>query len=107
MEKDDQWRISTEPVIIGTTLKLGSESVTVIQPSENSTIFIVVEGTASIDGALIVDISGRNYTATYTIIAVMKAFEISGGFNTISVVNADPKQYVSSLLSHPLILPLF
>lgn len=99
MEKHDQWSISTEPIIIGTTLTLGSESVTVIQPSENTTIFLVVQGTASIDGTLKVDISGRNYSATYTTIAVMKALGISGGFNTISVVNANPEQYVFSLLS--------
>lgn len=93
-EELDKWSISTEPIIIGTTLTLGPESITVIRPTENSTIFLLVQGTAQIDGSLTVDVSGRNYTATYTTIAVVKATEIRGGFETISVANADPKQYV-------------
>ena len=73
-------------------LDLGKDSVTAIKPTENSTIFIVVEGTATIDGTLIVDLSGRNYTATYTVIAVLRAGEIQGGFRMIQVGNT-PKGY--------------
>lgn len=66
--------------------------MTVITPTANSTIFIVVEGTANIDGSLIVDLSGRNYTSTYTTLAVVRAQAIAGGFNVIKVDKA-PKGY--------------
>ena len=79
--------------MIGTGLVLGPESVTVITPTSNSTLFIVVEGTAVIDGTLIVDLSGRNYTATYTTIAVVRAGYLNGQFRTIKVDQA-PHGYV-------------
>lgn len=85
------WNISNLPIVIGSNLDLGSESVTVITPTSNSTIFIVVDGTASIDGTLVLDLSGRNYTSTYTTLAVVRAGEIQGGFQSIQVGNA-PKR---------------
>ena len=92
IEQPGSWNLTFEPIIIGETLTLKPTSVTVITPTANSTIFIVVEGTANIDGSLIVDLSGRNYTSTYTTLAVVRAQAIDGGFNVIKVDKA-PKGY--------------
>lgn len=78
--------------MIGADLTLDPESVTVITPTHNSTIFIIVGGTADIHGTLIVDLAGRNYSATYTTLAVVRAGGLHGGFDTIAVGNS-PKTY--------------
>lgn len=92
--------ISFEPIVIGTDVHMGPESVTVITPTYNSTIFIVANGAATIDGTLIVDLSGRVYNATYTTLAVVRAGALSGGYETITVSNT-PKSYVSLGLHTP------
>lgn len=89
--------ISFEPIVIGQDLWMTNDTVTVITPTDNSTLFIVVDGTAHLDGTLIVDLSGRNYSSTYTSIAVVKAGEIDGTFTNIGVINA-PKGYEHFLL---------
>ena len=86
--------ISYEPIVIGTDLNLGPDSVTVITPTNHSTLFMVAEGTAAIDGTLVVDLSGRNYTATYTTIAVIRAGQLQGGYQTITL-DKRPQGYAS------------
>lgn len=82
------WNISDEPIVVGTNLTLGPESITTILPTANSTVFMVVGGTAVIDGTLVVDLAGRNSSATYTVMAVVKAGQISGGYKVIKTSNA-------------------
>lgn len=77
--------IGFEPTIVATDLVLGPDSITTITATDSSTLFIVVEGTANVDGTLVVDLSGRDYNATYTTISVIRASQIVGGFSSIQV----------------------
>lgn len=96
LEQAGAWNLTFEPIVIGISLTLGEETVTRVRPTDNSTIFIVVEGLATIDGTLVVDMSGRDYNSTYTIISVVRAGKLDGGFQMIQVENA-PKGYSFTL----------
>ena len=90
--------ISNEPLIIGTSLMLANDTTVVLHPSNETTIFLVVEGTAAMNNTFVLDMSGRNYDATMTILAVVRAGEILDSASDQRVVlQSTPKS--SSLCS--------
>ena len=92
--------ISSEPLIIGSKLVLSDNATVIVQPSLNTTIFMVVEGTAAMNNTFVLDMSGRSYDATMTILAVVRAGEIlESASGRRVVIQSQPKSGSSSCSS--------
>lgn len=89
--------ISSEPWIVGTSMTLTSGSITTVKPTDNTTIFVVVQGVAEVAGKLVIDLSGKNWNATYTVLSILRADSIVGGYATVGITNAK-KSYVCTCM---------
>ena len=62
---------------MGGSVVMSSNATLIVKPTNTSGIFLVVEGSAVLNNSVLLDMSGRNYTSTITVIAVVQAGAIA------------------------------